>query len=70
MSADRGLEATRAIRERISREFDNDPRRLVEYYMRYQERFADRLRRAPRSDQGSGTPGEQADAPDAASTRR
>jgi len=70
MNTDRGLEATRAIREKISREHDNDPRRLVEYYIRYQEQFADRLRRAPGSDQGSGEPAEQAHAPDAASPRR
>ncbi len=43
MSTDRGLEATRAIREKISREHHNDPRRLVEYYVQYQERFANRL---------------------------
>jgi len=70
MSTDRGLEATRAIREKISRELDNDPRRLVEYYIRYQERFADRLRRAPGSGQGSAAPAEEADSPDAASPRR
>lgn len=70
MSIDRGLEATRAIREKISREHDNDPRRLVEYYMRYQEKFADRLRRAPGLVQGSDEGAEQADAPDAASPRR
>jgi len=70
MSSDRGLEATRAIREKISREHHNDPRRLVEYYIRYQERFAHRLRRAPGSDQGPGEPAEHADTPDAASPRR
>lgn len=70
MSTDRGLETTRTIREKISREHDNDPRRLVEYYMSYQKRFADRLRRAPGVDTGSGEPAEQADAPDAASPRR
>jgi hypothetical protein len=70
MTTDCGLEATRAIREKISREHGNDPRRLVEYYLRYQEQFAGRLRRAPRSDQGSGDRAEPADAPDAASPRR
>ena len=63
MSADRGLEATRAIREKISREHGNDPRRLVEYYARYQERFAKRLRRGPGSDRESGQPAGQLDAP-------
>ena len=70
MSTDCGLEATRAIREKISREHGNDPRRLVEYYMRYQEQFADRLRRAPGSEHGSGDQAEPADAPDAASPPR
>lgn len=46
MSADRGLEATRTVREKISREHGNDPRRLVEYYLNHQRRFGDRLRRA------------------------
>ena len=41
---DLGLEATRAAREKISREHGNDTRRLVEHYMDYQRRFADRLR--------------------------
>ncbi|MBN2494615.1 MAG: hypothetical protein JXR96_08510 [Deltaproteobacteria bacterium] len=53
MSTERGLEACRAARETISREHGNDPRRLVEYYIRYQEKFADRLRRAPGSDRES-----------------
>ena len=70
MSTDCGLEATRAIRVKISREHGNDPRRLVEYYMRYQERLVGRLRRAPGADHGSGDPAEPADAPDAASPRR
>ena len=52
MSTDRGVEATRAVREKISREHGNDPRRLVEYYIAFQARFADRLRRAPARDQG------------------
>ena len=49
MKHDPGLEATREVRTSISREHANDPRRLVEYYMEYQRRFADRLRwaRAP-----------------------
>lgn len=70
MNADRGLEATRAVRQAISREHGNDPRRLVEHYFKYQERFADRLRRAPGWSQGSGGPSERADATDAPSPRR
>jgi len=47
MKPDPGLEPTREVRTRISREHGNDPRRLVAYYMEYQQRFADRLRWAP-----------------------
>ena len=46
MSSDRGLESTRAVRAEISREHGNDPRTLLEYYLEYQKRFADRLRPA------------------------
>ena len=44
MEPDPGLKATRAVREKISREHGNDARRLVEHYMEYQRRFAGRLR--------------------------
>lgn len=47
MGTDAGLKPTRDIRERISRDLGNDPRRLVEYYMEYQRRFSGRLRPAP-----------------------
>ena len=53
MSPEPGLEPTRAIREKISREYGNDPRRLVEHYIEYQKQFADRLRWAPGSDEES-----------------
>ena len=41
--ADEGIEAVRRAREEISHQHDNDPRRLVEYYMALQERHKDRL---------------------------
>jgi hypothetical protein len=44
MKVDPGLEPTREVRARISREHGNDLRRLVAYYMEYQQRFATRLR--------------------------
>lgn len=47
MKPDPGLQATRDIRLKSSREFGNDPRRLVEYYMAYQRKFGERLRPAP-----------------------
>jgi hypothetical protein len=66
MSPERGLEVTRAIREKIAREHGNDPRRLVEYYLGYQERFAERLRRAPSP---GPTSGEAAEHPGTAAAR-
>lgn len=62
MSADRGLEATRAVREKISREHGNDPHRIVAYYIKYQARFADRLRPAPASDVQPRASADRADA--------
>jgi hypothetical protein len=60
MSTDRGIEVTRAVREKISREHGNDPRRLVEYYIAYQARFAERLRPAPGSEPVRAGSGETA----------
>lgn len=71
MKADPGLQPTRAIREKISREHGNDPRRLVEHYMNYQRRFADRLRPSPASDEvRDETAEQQADASDRPSAGR
>jgi len=42
MKTDPGLQTTHDIRERISRAHGNDPRRLVEYFMELQRRFAGR----------------------------
>jgi hypothetical protein len=70
MRPDLGLQATREIRERISRELGNDPRRLVEHYMDYQRRFADRLRPAPAANQVRDGEAPPADPADPRSTRR
>ena len=59
-ATDPGLEPTREVRKRISREHANEPRRLVEYYMEYQRRFADRLRWAPAPDRESKDAAEDA----------
>jgi hypothetical protein len=40
---DEGIRAVRNVREKISAEFDNDPRKLVEHYMVEQEQYRDRL---------------------------
>ena len=70
MQPDMGLEPTREVRKKISREHGNDPRRLVEYYMAYQRRFADRLRWASGTEQKPGEAAEHGDAADAAARRR
>ena len=70
MNTDRGLEATRAVREKISHEHGNDPRRLVEYYIKYQERFADRLRQASASQPEPGDAADRGDAADTSPPRR
>jgi len=42
MKNDQGLEAVRAIRVAISREFSNDPARLIAHYIEMQSQFGDR----------------------------
>jgi hypothetical protein len=37
------IDEIRAVRSRISAQFDHDPDKLVEYYMELQKRHADRL---------------------------
>lgn len=37
------IEEVRAIRRRISAQFDHDIGRMIEYYMEFQKQFADRL---------------------------
>ena len=70
MKPDAGLQPTRDIRQKISRELGNDPRRLVEYYMDYQRRFKDRLRPAPGTVKVRDVAAEQADAADRTSDGR
>ena len=42
-SDDRPIEEIREIRRRISEQCGHDPARLVEYYMKVQEQYKDRL---------------------------
>ncbi|HEX6040725.1 hypothetical protein [Longimicrobium sp.] len=42
-SPDPTLDHIRQVRHQISAEFNHDPHKLVEHYMRLQERHADRL---------------------------
>ena len=37
------IDEIRAVRSRISAQFDHDPRKLVEHFMELQKRHADRL---------------------------
>ena len=41
------IDRIRRIRHEISKRFDHDPRKLVEYYMERQKRHADRLITSP-----------------------
>ena len=43
MQDDPAIARVREVRHRISRQFDNDPKKLVEHYMQLQERHKDRL---------------------------
>ena len=43
MHEDPAIARVREVRQRISREFDNDPKKLVEHYMQLQERHKDRF---------------------------
>ena len=67
---DAGLEATRAVREKISREHGNDPKRLVEYYIEHQRRFATRLRWSRGAELGPENTTEDAAATDAGTQHR
>jgi hypothetical protein len=40
---DEGIRAVRDVRKALSAEFGNDPDRLVEHYLKEQERLRDRL---------------------------
>lgn len=43
MQDDPAIARIRDVRHRISKQFDHDPKKLVEYYMQLQERHKDRL---------------------------
>lgn len=42
-SDDEGIQAVRDVRKEISAEYANDPKRLVEHYVKEQERYRERL---------------------------
>jgi hypothetical protein len=43
MNEDPAVARVREVRQRISGQFDNDPKKLVEHYMLLQERHKDRF---------------------------
>lgn len=43
MKTDPTIERIRQIRHQISEKCGHDPQKLVEYYMKYQQQYADRL---------------------------
>lgn len=51
------LQHIREVRHRISQECGHDPKRLIEYYMRLQERHKERLLKVSKStDQANESP--------------
>ena len=50
MRPDPIIDQIREVRHRISAQFDHDPKRLVEHYIKLQERHADRLVRSTDSE--------------------
>ena len=65
MKPDPAIATVREVRLAISREFGNDPTRIVEYYMRMQLRFEDRLRPGP-GEAGTGDDDDGAEQPNGA----
>lgn len=53
MEIDRAIQRTRDARRRISASVNDDPAKVVEYYIKMQERFAERLQG------GTGMPEQQ-----------
>lgn len=47
MKIDPTIERIRKIRHEISQQCDHDTRKLLEYYMKYQKKYKDRLIKRP-----------------------
>jgi hypothetical protein len=54
---DPAIETVRVARRQISRSVDHDPKRLVEYYLRLQERHRDRIVSVGREGDSDTRPG-------------
>ena len=68
MPNDPAIDAVRAARIQISKEFGDDPTRLIAHYIEFQKRYAERLIHGPEGEPGSAA--QQIVAPDEASPRR
>jgi hypothetical protein len=56
MQHDPLIESIREVRHRISRQFNHDPKKLVEHYIRLQEEHKDRLLDAAKDVQTQESP--------------
>lgn len=52
---DDAVEEVRAVRRRLSARFGDDPAKIAEYYMEYQEQFGDRLLKPDVDEKPSGS---------------
>lgn len=68
MPNDPAIDAVRAARIQISKEFGDDPTRLIAHYIEFQKRYADRLLHGPDGEPGSAA--QLAVATDGTSRRR
>lgn len=55
MKNDQPIDEIREVRRRISARFDHDPERLVDYYVKLQEQYRDRLIHPIRTDEKDPT---------------
>jgi hypothetical protein len=56
MQDDPAIIRIREVRHRISKQFDHDPKKLVEHYMRLQEQYKDRLLGLVKGEDTEGAP--------------
>jgi hypothetical protein len=54
MSPDPVVDEVRQVRREISQRFGHDPARLVEYYMKLQEQYRERLIHSPEDEKHPG----------------
>ncbi len=54
MKSDKAIEEIRTVRKKISAEFDNDPKKLIEHYIELQDQYKERLvkKQKPKKEEG------------------